>query len=119
ALREGGTVLVAGWTVSASYPTTPNAFDRTFGGSGDGFLTELRPGASRLRYSTFLGGNDVVVDYGIAVAADGRGTALVSGTTHSEDFPVTEGAWDVSWNGDFDAFVSRLRIPPPPDALAR
>jgi hypothetical protein len=118
-LREGGAVLIAGWTVSTDFPTTPNAFDRTFGGSGDAFVTELRPGAIRLRYSSFLGGNDVVYDYGSAVAADGRGTALVSGSTHSGDFPVTEGAYDDSYNGDFDAFVSRLRIPPPPAAPAR
>jgi hypothetical protein len=118
-LREGGDVIIAGTANSAGFPTTPNAFSRTLGGSADAFVTVLRPGASRLRYSSFLGGSDLVSDSGSAVAADGRGTALVSGATYSEDFPVTEGAWDVTHNGDFDAFVSRLRIPPPPDTPAR
>jgi hypothetical protein len=118
ALLPSGAVLVAGTTYSSAFPTTTGALSRTLGGSADAFLTKLRPGVRRLAYSTFLGGTDFVVDSGAAVAADAHGVALVAGSTHSSDFPVTDGAYDVSYNGDFDGFVSRLRTRVPAPAVS-
>jgi len=119
ALLPSGAVLVAGTTYSSTFPTTTGALSRTLGGSADAFLTKLRPGSSELAYSSFLGGTDSVFDNGAAVAADADGAALVGGSTHSSDFPVTDGAYDVSYNGDFDGFVTRLRTrPPAPGASA-
>ena len=110
ALLDSGVVLVAGTTYSSGFPTTPNALSRSLGGSGDAFLTKLRPGQRLPSYSTYLGGSDLVIDRGAAVAVDGRRTAVVVGATHSVDFPVTAGAFDESYNGDFDGVVSRFRF---------
>ena len=59
-----------------------------------------------LLYGTFLGGSDY--DTGNAVAVDGAGSAYVTGTTYSPDFPTTPGAFDPSHNGEYDAFVVKL-----------
>ena len=59
-----------------------------------------------LDYSTFLGGTNGDIGQGIAV--DGRGRAYVTGDTSSADFPTTPGAFDTTFNGFQDAFVTKL-----------
>jgi hypothetical protein len=58
-----------------------------------------------LDYSTFLGGTSIDRGLGIAVR-DGR--AYVTGFTDSADFPTTLGAFDRTYNGIDDAFVTKL-----------
>ena len=43
AVREGR-AYVTGFTNSADYPTTPGAFDTTFNGGADAFVTKLPTG---------------------------------------------------------------------------
>jgi hypothetical protein len=62
--------------------------------------------SSDLLYSTFLGGSDS--DSGGAITVDGTGSAYVTGTTWSSDFPTTAGAFDTSYNGIRDAFVVKV-----------
>jgi hypothetical protein len=59
-----------------------------------------------LAYSTFLGGTGS--DTAFSNAPDDRGNVYVTGFTTSLDFPTTPGAFDVSANGAFDAFVTKL-----------
>jgi Beta-propeller repeat len=101
-----GRAYVTGATASPDYPTTPGAFDRTFNGQADAFVTKLNASGSALDYSTFLGGTGGDVGFGIAV--DGRGRAYVTGLTQSPDYPTTSGAFDTTFNGEFDAFVTKL-----------
>jgi hypothetical protein len=101
-----GNAFIAGNTQSPDFPATPGAFDTTFNGVSDAFLTKLAPDGSALVYSTFLGGAGI--DNGFGVAVDDRGQAFVGGATASVDFPVTAGAFDTSFNGEFDAFVTKL-----------
>jgi hypothetical protein len=97
---------VAGYTESSSFPTTPGAFDPSFGGGSEGFVTKMNIDGSGLDYATFLGGSSSDGAWGIAV--DGTGRATVTGYTYSSDFPATPGAFDTSHNGNHDAFVVRL-----------
>src|SRR5829696_3213458 len=106
AVREGR-AYVTGDTFSADYPTTPGAFDTTFnGGNQDAFVTVLNTSGSALAYSTFLGGasGDFVGD----IALDGSGRAYVTGQTTSADYPTTRAAFDPTFNGNSDAFVTKL-----------
>jgi hypothetical protein len=97
---------VTGYTFSDDYPTTRGAFDTTYNGNEDAFVTKLNAAGSGLVYSTFLGGMDT--DRGFSIAVDTSGKAYVTGETFSEEYPTTRGAFDRTHNGFIDAFVTKL-----------
>jgi hypothetical protein len=97
---------VTGTTYSTNFPTTVGAFDAALGGTSDAFVTKLNSTGAALSYSTYLGGSDV--DAGNAIAINTNGNAFVTGYTYSTNFPTTAGAYDVIYNGNLDAFVTKL-----------
>ena len=117
ALDAGGNAYVTGPTLSADFPTTPSAFDSTFNGATDVFVTKLNVAGSGLVYSTFLGGSGI--DGGQAIAVDGSGDAYVTGFTTSADFPTTPGAFDTIFTGAADAFVTKLTNNPTDEEQCR
>jgi len=60
-----------------------------------------------LVYSTYLGGSQGEVAYGIA--GDSAGNIYVTGYTLSPDFPTTPDALQPAWGGGIDLFVSKLK----------
>ena len=99
-----GNALVAGMTRSGDFPVA-SAYDSTYnGGTYDVFVAKLSPSGSRL-WATFLGGNDW--DDAHRIAVDRSGNAFVTGVTISTDFPTTN-AYDSTFNGDRDAYVTKL-----------
>jgi len=103
---SSGSAYVTGYTYG-SFPITAGAFQTTFGGGfSDAFVTKLNAAGSRLDYSTYLGGNTDDVGYGVAV--DSSGSAYVTGRTYSTNFPTTAGAYQTTFGGIQDAFVSKL-----------
>jgi hypothetical protein len=59
-----------------------------------------------LVYSTYLGGS--ALDEGLGIAVDAAGNAYVTGETFSSNFPTTAGAFQTTFSGVIDAFVSKL-----------
>jgi hypothetical protein len=115
AIDAAGNAYLTGQTKSANFPTTGNAFDRSFNvdtcprcgiDQYDAFVTKLNATGSALVYSTFLGGFDI--DDGLGIAVDAAGSAYVTGETGSSNFPVRAGSFDTTRNGAFDAFVTKL-----------
>jgi hypothetical protein len=106
ALDKAGEATVTGWTKSADFPTTRRAFDKRYHGGEDAFVARLNAGASKLVYSTYLGGAGN--DRGRGVAVDTAGNAYVTGATGSADFPTTKHAKARRQAGDQDAFVTKL-----------
>ncbi len=100
-----GSAYVIGTAVSADFPLM-NPFQNQLGGGADAFITKLNAAGSALAYSTYLGGSDVEEGYGIAV--DANGNAHVIGRTLSIDFPITAGAFQPTFGGGEDAFVTKL-----------
>jgi len=112
AVDASGNAYVTGYTSSSDFPTTPGAFQTTYGGNSDVFVSKLNPTGSSLVYSTYLGGsgpeNGDNQEGGGGIAVDASGNAYVTGDTDSSDFPTTPGALRTTYGGNGDAFVSKL-----------
>jgi len=101
ALDNEGNTYCAGMTNVSSFPVTPGAWDTTFNGTYDCFVSKLNAAGSNLVYSTFLGGSGNNVTKSIAV--DSAGNAYVTGYTQSTDFPVTPGVFQNTFAGSTDS----------------
>lgn len=112
AVDSAGNAYVTGLTESTDFPTTAGALQTAFGGGADdAFVTKLNAAGSALLYSTFLGGS--LFDYGAGIAVDAAGSAFVTGSTNSTNFPTTASALQpskFSVLGDRDAFVVKLDV---------
>jgi hypothetical protein len=108
AVDAAGNAYVTGNTDSSDFPTTATAFDTTFNGGVDAFVTKLDPTGSSLLYSTYLGGGGELGEAGTGIAVDTAGNAYVTGVTSSSDFPTTPGAFQTSPGGGQDAFVAKI-----------
>ena len=110
-------VYVAGWTVSATFPTTAGAFQTAIAGGDtgqrDGFVTKLTADG-KLSYSTFLGGQGTESINALAVnsAGDAYVTGVAEGTQFSEHtdgtpvttpvFPTTPNAYQAPFREPMD-----------------
>jgi Beta-propeller repeat len=106
AVDASGNAYLTGQTWSPDFPTTVGAFQTTYGGGGDAFISKLNAAGSDLAYSTYLGGGDA--DAGSGIAIDASGKAYVTGATSSSNFPTTPGAFQTTYGGNGDAFVTKL-----------
>ena len=101
-----GNAYVAGRTGSADFPVVDAIQAGYGGGFTDGFLTKLNPDGSAMIVSTLLGGNQI--DYAWAVAADSSGSAYVTGSTDSSDFPTANVQQSSLGSAEAHAFVSKI-----------
>ncbi|HZT60121.1 MAG TPA: SBBP repeat-containing protein, partial [Pyrinomonadaceae bacterium] len=107
ALDSSGNAYVAGNTASTDFPTV-NAFQKNFGGgTSDAFVTKLNASGSALIYSTYLGGSGSQSETGNAIAVDSAGSAYVTGTTASTNFPLAN-AMQSTFGGVSDAYVTKF-----------
>ena len=106
-------LYVTGDTKSANFPTV-RPFQPNPGAAGtgvgvnfaDAFVAKIRSDGTAFVYSSYLGGSDS--DKGTGIAVDGAGNAYVTGNTGSTNFPVAA-AFQPRKDGDFDAFVAKVR----------
>ncbi len=106
ALDLAGRAVVTGGTRSPGFPTTPGAYATELAGGQDVFITKLDHGMTALEWGTLLG--DAGDEDGYRVVLDDVGQVIVTGGTESPEFPVTNDAFDDSYNGIRDCFVARL-----------
>jgi hypothetical protein len=97
---------VLGGTAGA-VPATPGAFQTTSTGGIEGFVAKLNPSGNTLVYGTFLGGG-LQSDRINSIAIDAAGSIYATGQTQNTGFPVTAGAFDQTFNGGEDAFVTKF-----------
>jgi hypothetical protein len=108
-----GAAYIVGRTLSTNYPTTPGAYDTTSTATPNGpefvydaLVTKLSHDGSSLDYSTFLGGTGQKDPRGIAV--DASGAAYITGSAVSADYPTTPGCYDASFDGESEAYLTKL-----------
>lgn len=107
AVDGAGFVTVAGGSRAITYPVTPGAFDTTHSLGLDVVVTRLRPDGGSLVYSTLIGSSGEEWAFGLDLLPDG--SVVVAGRTHSNDYPVTPGAFMGSPISGEMGFVSRLK----------
>ena len=97
---------MTGFTWSNNFPTTTDAYDKSFNGEEDCFVFKLSTDGSSLLYSTFVGGS--WADNGYSISLDSQGNAYATGSTKSSDFPTTKNAYNRTHKGNSDCFVFKL-----------
>jgi Beta-propeller repeat len=110
AIDRTGTPYIAGSTGSEDFPVTPNAFQRKNAGKSDLFIAKFDRAASKLLYSTYLGGtgDDTAGVNGKIFDVDSDGNAWMVGFTDSRDFPIKASSPIVYGGGDLDGFAAAL-----------
>jgi hypothetical protein len=99
-IEADGTVNVAGTTLSANFPVTPDAVQTTYAGGGfygDGFVARLDDELTGVLWASFLGGSSD--DFLTGLRVHDSGAILVSGWTNSADLPVSADADDTTLGG--------------------
>jgi len=119
ALDSSGNAYLNGFTSSVDFPITANAFQSVNKAAenraASTFVAEINPTGSRLVYSTFLGGSGYhngdgtyTGDYGYGIALDSAGSAYVTGSASSPDFPVTTGGFQTKERAPVNAYVAKI-----------
>ena len=108
AIDSQSCIYVVGRTNSVDFPIA-NAYDSSYNGGGDCFVTKFTPNGSKILFSTYIGGSggDQAFDFEI----DSYGNCIVVGSTSSTDLPViTTNQQPVchSEAGSSDGFVLKL-----------
>jgi uncharacterized protein (TIGR03437 family) len=105
AVNAAGQAFVTGQAGSTDFPTA-NALYPALKQSSDAFVARLKADGSALDFSTYFGGTGT--DQGSAIALDGAGHVLLTGSTTSADFPLVSPFQPAKGGGGNSAFVTKL-----------
>lgn len=105
-------VYVSGRTIAADFPLSANAYQNTLSNFGyqDVFVSKISPFGTNLYYSSYFGGGDEDISYGIAV--DNIGDIYFTGETKSLDYDLTPSPIQNVNQGSRNVFVTKLNICP-------
>jgi hypothetical protein len=115
AVDSAGNAYIVGTTGSTGFPVV-NPIQGTLGGGtcgtlpntvpcSDAFVTKVNASGSALIYSTYIGGN--LSETGRGIVIDASGSAYITGSTTSANFPVAN-AFQPTLGGGVDAFAAKL-----------
>ncbi len=111
---QSGDLYSGGMAYTVGYPVTIGAFQVTYQGGGAGgngwchdiVISKFNPAGTSLLFSTYLGGSDNEQPNSLIV--DKNDNLLVMGVSWSSDFPVTAGAYNVTYGGNGDIIVAKF-----------
>ena len=95
AIDGEGNAWVTGFTKSADFPVTADAWQSTYGGDGDAFLMKLSP-SGHVLFSTFIGGPKS--DFGNAIVMVGN-QPVIAGTSDGDGFVQSGPSRRVTFGG--------------------
>lgn len=117
-VNKNNELLIYGRTYSSTYPTTPAAYDRSYGGDGDIIISKLNSTGTSLVASTFIGGTSpdgmnidpvaynmfsIKYNYGDdargEIITDANNDCYIASSTQSNNFPATAGCYQGSMSG--------------------
>lgn len=100
-------IYAASASSSTDFPVTTGAYASSLSGTYDAVIFKLDSSLSTLIWSTYLGGS--TRDCANAIRLDGSGGIYCTGTTESNNFPTTAGAFSsTSPGGNSDCFVAHI-----------
>jgi hypothetical protein len=103
-----GNAYVLAPTQSSDYPTTPGAFQGTYGGgSSDVAVSKISPDGTQLLLSTFVSGNGL--ENGDGISVDSTGIVYFGGDTYSSNYPLTPDAYQNYNAGNQDGILVKLK----------
>jgi len=106
-IDDMGNLVLVGRTTSVDYPVTSDAYQPDLSGEANCFITVVSRDLSTVLYSTFLGGDSI--DSGNEIAIDSEGNVILTGSTSSQDFPVTDDALQDTITGEErDSFIAKF-----------
>ena len=103
AVDRYGCAYLAGHTYSNNFPRV-NAYDATYNGQSDLFITKFNSNGS-IAFSTYFGGSGN--EWWGRIAVDSLGCIYVAGMTTSTNLPVLN-AYDPTYNGGDDMFLAKF-----------
>jgi len=111
---NAGNLYSGGNIQGAGYPATVGAYQVAYGGgngSGNGWMSDMaiakfNPNGTAFLYATYLGGFSNEQPHSLIV--DNNNNLVIYGVTWSPNYPVTAGAYDVTYNGLADIVLSKL-----------
>ncbi|MBK8910976.1 MAG: T9SS type A sorting domain-containing protein [Chlorobi bacterium] len=106
ATDAAGSPIVCGSVTSLAFPTTTGAYSTTNKGLQDVVVARLDSSGGTVLYATYIGGSGS--DAASKMEATANGTAWITGSTNSIDFPTTPNGAQQSKAGEQDAFLLAL-----------
>lgn len=100
-----GNIAITGYTESLELQMTANAHQGKHAGLQDAYVARFNSEGRRL-WSSYFGGNDQDIGYGLAVTESGN--AFVVGSTGSRNFPTIGSPLQKEKSGYTDAFLLRI-----------
>jgi len=103
AVDKRGRAHITGRTGSPDFTTTGDAYQPDYDRATDAFYTVVTPDGSALDYSTYIGG--YLGDSGYTIFLGEDDDVYITGTTTSDDFPVTNGSLQTDYSDGIQGFV--------------
>lgn len=108
---DEGYVYLAGSTSDQNFPVTSDAYDTDFNGGvkewkGDFFITKLSPHLDKIIFSTYIGGSGD--ESYPRIVLDKENNIILFGSTESDDYPLTEDAFQSQRKGTRDFVITKL-----------
>ncbi|MHA2271097.1 MAG: SBBP repeat-containing protein [Candidatus Hodarchaeales archaeon] len=100
-------VIIVGETNSVDFPLTDEAYQSNYGGGEyDCFISKLSSDGQSIYFSTYFGGN--AVESPTNVAFNANNDLYIVGCTGSNDFPVTNDAFQEEKSYETEGFISKI-----------
>ncbi len=106
-IDEDGNVFVVSSTYSTDFPVSLNAAQQNNNGGQEAVAFLMSPDLANLEWSTYVGGSSN--DAGYSLTLDSAGDVIICGGTQSDDFPVSDTAFQNGLaGGDADGFFTKI-----------